>query len=42
VAAHAEAIPAAETRRLEGHGHSANVTAPDLLAAELERFFLDA
>jgi pimeloyl-ACP methyl ester carboxylesterase len=42
VAAHAEAIPDAETRRLEGHGHSANVTAPDLLAAELERFFLDA
>ena len=42
VAAHAEAFPDAETRRLEGHGHSANVTAPDLLAAELERFFLDA
>ena len=42
VAAHAEAFADAETRRLEGHGHSANVTAPDLLAAELERFFLDA
>jgi pimeloyl-ACP methyl ester carboxylesterase len=42
VAAHAEALPDAETRTLEGQGHSANVTAPDLLAAELERFFLDA
>jgi pimeloyl-ACP methyl ester carboxylesterase len=42
VAAHAEAIPKAETRTLEGQGHSANVSAPDLLAAELERFFLDA
>jgi pimeloyl-ACP methyl ester carboxylesterase len=41
VAAHAEAIPDAETRTLEGQGHSANTTAPDLLAAELERFFLD-
>ena len=42
VAAHAEAIPGAETRTIEGQGHSANVTAPDLLAAELERFFLHA
>jgi pimeloyl-ACP methyl ester carboxylesterase len=41
VAAHAEAIPGAETRTLEGQGHSANMEAPDLLAAELERFFLD-
>jgi pimeloyl-ACP methyl ester carboxylesterase len=41
VAAHAEAIPDAETRTLKGQGHSANTTAPDLLAAELERFFLD-
>jgi pimeloyl-ACP methyl ester carboxylesterase len=42
VAAHADAIPDAETRTLEGQGHSANMEAPDLLAAELERFFLDA
>jgi pimeloyl-ACP methyl ester carboxylesterase len=39
VAAHGEAIPGSETRRLAGQGHSANMTAPDLLAAELERFF---
>jgi pimeloyl-ACP methyl ester carboxylesterase len=38
VRAHAEAIPRAETRMLEGQGHGANVTAPDLLASELERF----
>jgi pimeloyl-ACP methyl ester carboxylesterase len=38
VDAYAEAIPDAETRALEGQGHSANMTAPDLLAAELERF----
>ena len=36
---HAKAIPRAETRVLEGHGHGANVTGPDLLAAELARFF---
>jgi pimeloyl-ACP methyl ester carboxylesterase len=39
VEAHAEAIPRAETRVLEGHGHGANVTGPDLLAAEVARFF---
>jgi pimeloyl-ACP methyl ester carboxylesterase len=39
VDAHAEAIAGAERRTLEGHGHAANVTGPDLLAAELERFF---
>ena len=42
VAAHGEAIPASETRSLAGQGHSANMTAPDLLAAELERFFTGA
>ena len=40
VRAHAEAIPRSETRALEGQGHSANVTAPELLASELERFLL--
>jgi pimeloyl-ACP methyl ester carboxylesterase len=39
VRAHAEAIPGAEVRSLDGQGHSANMTAPGLLAAELERFF---
>ena len=39
VEAHANAIARAETRVLEGHGHGANLTAPDLLAAELGRFF---
>jgi pimeloyl-ACP methyl ester carboxylesterase len=38
IEAYTKALPSPETRRLEGHGHSANVTAPDLLAAELERF----
>jgi pimeloyl-ACP methyl ester carboxylesterase len=38
VRAHAEAIPGAETRMLEGQGHGANVAAPELLASELERF----
>jgi pimeloyl-ACP methyl ester carboxylesterase len=42
VRAHAGAIPAAETRMLEGQGHGANVTAPELLASELERFFQDS
>jgi pimeloyl-ACP methyl ester carboxylesterase len=32
------AIPGAERRVLAGQGHSANMTAPQLLAAELERF----
>lgn len=39
VDAHADAIPGAELLTLDGQGHSANMTAPDLLAAELERFF---
>ena len=39
VHAHAEAIPGAEVRSLDGQGHSANMIAPGLLAAELERFF---
>jgi pimeloyl-ACP methyl ester carboxylesterase len=39
VAAHGEAIPGSVTRKLAGQGHSANMTAPELLAAELERFF---
>ncbi len=34
----ADAIPRAETRVLDGQGHGANMTAPDLLAAELGRF----
>jgi pimeloyl-ACP methyl ester carboxylesterase len=38
VRAYADAIPGAELCMLEGQGHSANMTAPDLLAAELERF----
>lgn len=37
-AAYAGAIPGAETRVLHGHGHGANVSAPELLASELERF----
>jgi pimeloyl-ACP methyl ester carboxylesterase len=35
----AEAVPGAERRALDGQGHSANMTAPSLLAGELERFF---
>jgi pimeloyl-ACP methyl ester carboxylesterase len=42
VGAHAAAIPGAETRTLAGQGHSANMTGPGLLAAELERFFASA
>jgi pimeloyl-ACP methyl ester carboxylesterase len=38
VAAYGEAIPESETHSLEGQGHSANLTAPDLLASELEDF----
>jgi pimeloyl-ACP methyl ester carboxylesterase len=38
VDAYAGAIPGAETLVLEGEGHSATVTAPGLLAAELGRF----
>jgi pimeloyl-ACP methyl ester carboxylesterase len=40
VAAHAEAIPGSTRRSLDGQGHAANMTAPDLLAGELERFLL--
>jgi pimeloyl-ACP methyl ester carboxylesterase len=36
--AYAAAIPDVQVRRLEGHGHSANISGPQLLAAELERF----
>jgi pimeloyl-ACP methyl ester carboxylesterase len=36
--AYAEVLPNAETRRLEGQGHGANVSAPELLAGELTRF----
>ena len=38
--AYAAAIPGAEVRTLEGHGHGAAMSAPELLAAELERFLL--
>jgi pimeloyl-ACP methyl ester carboxylesterase len=38
--AFAGAIPGVEVRALEGHGHGAAVSAPALLAAELERFLL--
>jgi pimeloyl-ACP methyl ester carboxylesterase len=37
-AAYAEALTGAETHVLEGQGHSANMAAPELLAAELRRF----
>lgn len=36
--AHAEALPNAEKRVLEGQGHSANIGAPELLAGELTTF----
>ena len=38
VAAYGEAILESETHSLERQGHSANMTAPDLLASELEQF----
>ena len=38
VGAYASAMPRARTRVLEGHGHGANVTGPELLANELRRF----
>ena len=38
VHAYADAIPGAELRMLEGQGHSANMSAPGLLASELARF----
>lgn len=36
--AYADALPNAETRLLDGHGHSANISGPELLADELRRF----
>jgi pimeloyl-ACP methyl ester carboxylesterase len=39
VEAHVDTLPRAEKRMLDGEGHGANLTAPDLLAAELVRFF---
>jgi pimeloyl-ACP methyl ester carboxylesterase len=36
--AYAAALPDAETVVLEGHGHGANLTGPELVAAELARF----
>jgi pimeloyl-ACP methyl ester carboxylesterase len=39
--AFATALPGAELNTLDGHGHGAAVSAPELLAAELERFLLD-
>jgi pimeloyl-ACP methyl ester carboxylesterase len=42
VEAHTDAIPRAERRVLDGQGHGANLTAPELLAAELTRFFATA
>jgi pimeloyl-ACP methyl ester carboxylesterase len=38
--AFAAALPGAEVRTLQGHGHGAALSGPDLLAAELERFLL--
>jgi pimeloyl-ACP methyl ester carboxylesterase len=36
--AYADVLPNAEKRPLEGQGHGANVSAPELLAGELTRF----
>ena len=36
--AYSEAIPNAEVRILEGHGHGANTSGPELLAKEMARF----
>jgi pimeloyl-ACP methyl ester carboxylesterase len=36
--AYSEAIPHAQVRILEGHGHGANTSGPELLAAEIARF----
>jgi pimeloyl-ACP methyl ester carboxylesterase len=38
--AFAAAMPQAEVRRLEGHGHGAALSGPELLGAELKRFLL--
>jgi pimeloyl-ACP methyl ester carboxylesterase len=35
---YSEAIPNVEVRMLEGHGHGANTSGPELLAAEIARF----
>jgi pimeloyl-ACP methyl ester carboxylesterase len=37
--AFAHAIPESQVHTLEGHGHGASVSGPDLLAAELRAFF---
>ena len=36
--AYSEAIPNAEIRILQGHGHGATTSGPELLAAEVARF----
>jgi pimeloyl-ACP methyl ester carboxylesterase len=36
--AYSEALPHVELRILEGHGHGANTSGPELLAAEVARF----
>jgi pimeloyl-ACP methyl ester carboxylesterase len=36
--AYSEAIPNAELRVLDGHGHNATTSGPELLAAEMARF----
>ena len=36
--AYSEALPQAEVRILQGHGHGANTSGPELLAAEVARF----
>jgi pimeloyl-ACP methyl ester carboxylesterase len=38
--AYEQALPGAQRVVLEGHGHGANVTAPELVATELERFLV--
>lgn len=38
---YADALPNATVRPLEGHGHAATVTAPELLAREVTSFLLD-
>jgi pimeloyl-ACP methyl ester carboxylesterase len=42
IEAYAGALRYATVHTLEGHGHGANVTAPELLASEVEGFLLDA
>jgi pimeloyl-ACP methyl ester carboxylesterase len=38
--AYSEALPHAEVRILEGHGHNATTSGPELLAAEMARFLV--